>query len=144
MNTEELFRYYINFSGSTVDEVTWRDSSAMIRANVPLRKVGKTISVYQGRVIAIKGSIFTAEIEDEEDVYQVNIQLFKLQPDQRVNLAVGAKFEWRVRHDYSNNKKRTKGEIYFTQQSPKSENILREMIEENKRKYGHFFRNEEP
>ena len=144
MKTEDLFRDYFNSSRTTSNKVEWRDSSTMMHYNVPQRKIGKTIKVFHGRVIAIKGSIFTAEIVNEEDVYQVNIQRYKLQPYQRANLAVGAKFEWRVRHDYSSNKKRVKGEIYFTQQSPHNESVLREMIEENKRKYGHFFRNEKP
>lgn len=107
------------------------------------KKIARAKRIYNGRVISIQETQFTADVFDETGVYRTKIKKKILNAEQLQVLASGIEFDWIVRHDYRSNRNATRVEIQFKKGYQTNEVTLRRLMDESVEKYGHMFRNED-
>lgn len=107
------------------------------------KRTAKAKRIFAGKVLSIEDNIFSAEIKGADGVYQMRVLKKILSSAQLRELAVGAKFEWIVRHDYSKDRNGTKVEIVFKRNYEVSDETLQRLMDESTARYGDMFRDED-
>lgn len=139
--------YFIAPVEDSSESQGFRDSVWIPQERLPIakrvKKIGKVVKQYDGKIIGVEANLFTAEIYDGSDTYRMRVKKTMLREGQADQLAIGADIQWIVRHDYRKARKTTRAEIVFQKRYQISDATLRRLMDESAAKFGHMFRDED-